>query len=310
VAPGARCFPERRKHLIANDKGELLMTANKFHSLCFMCPEARAIMADLCASFITEWDFEGAKYDLFNCVPNMRCGSKEHRHDATSMMEGLELTLKEIDAKSRALKPDYIVELKQNYGTPFLSRYGTMTRAGDTPYNPEGNFLRTLYVQGYSPYSINDYQTLTDADSPEAVACVVLKMMAVGIPAYSIDFDRLCQVNKDVIGRYNRWYGENLQRFKQYRIPLDGENNLFKLPGQSDDFYFVVNDGGPFEVARSATVLNATFRKDLFVHHKGRASAVATGFDCFGKQVRQKRVRLGGWTRLAVPPGGMLRIEF
>ncbi len=64
--------------------------------------------------------------------------------------------MKRIDEKSKALKPDYIVELKQNYATPFLSRYGTMTRAGDTPYNTEGNFLRTLYVQGirHSPSTI------------------------------------------------------------------------------------------------------------------------------------------------------------
>jgi hypothetical protein len=335
VAEGADCFPRRRKHLIVDAKGELLLTGNKFHSLCFMCHEAREIMADICASFIREWDFDGAKYDLFNCVPNIRCCSGEHSHDATSMMEGLHLTLGLIDRRTRELKKslaavrgnssgkpglpgagtanagEYIVELKQNYGTPFLSRYGSMTRAGDTPYNPEGNFLRTLYVQAYSPFAINDYQTITDEDSPESAACIVLKMMSVGIPAYSIDFDRLHQANKDVIARYNRWYNENVGQFMQYRIPLDGENNVFKLPGKKRDFFFLVNDGGQFDITKSATVLNGTFGKNLFVRCAKKKTATVTTFDCFGRRKgKPAKMRLGGWSHLPMLPGGMTEIDF
>lgn len=326
VAPGANCFAERKKHLIIDDKGELLMTPNKFHSLCFMDPQARRIMADICAGFIREWDFDGAKYDLFNCIPNARCCSKEHSHDVTSMVEGLELTLKLIDQSCRALKPEYIVELKQNYATPFLSRWGTMTRAGDTPYNTEGNFLRTLYVQGYSPFAINDYQTVTNEDTPESAACLVLKMMAVGIPTYSINFDRLCQANKDVIARYNHWYRENLPAFRNFRVPQDGENNVIrvsaplrelplkgrpnrkKLDAGESDFFFLVNDGGGVELTRPATVLNGTFKTDLFVK-ADVAKATVTVLDCFGKKVSRKRMAIKGWKHLEMTPGGMVRIE-
>jgi len=305
VAPGAKCFAEREKYLIVGEGGELLTTYNQFHSLCFACPESREIMADICASFITEWDFDGAKYDLFNCVPNMLCNSDRHAHDVTSMMEGLHLTLKLIDRKCRQLKPHYIVELKQNYGTPFLAQFGTMTRAGDTPYNTEGNFLRTLYVQGYSPYALNDYQTITSEDSPETAACICLKMMAVGIPSYSIDFDRLSEDNKRVIARYNGWYNQNMKRFMRYRVPLDGENNVFLLPGD-DDVYFLVNDGGSFEIARPATILNGTFKTDLFVNFRHEGTAAVTIFDCFGNDVSRRDVTRSGWTHLEMPPGGMI----
>jgi len=309
VAPGADCFEQRRDLLVKGEDGELLLTPNKFHSLCFMCPEAREVMADICASFIEEWDFDGAKYDLFNCVPNMRCANDAHTHDVCSMMEGLDLTLKRMAEKCRALKPDYIIELKQNYGTPFLAQYGTMTRAGDTPYNTEGNFLRTLYVQGYSPYAINDYQTITNEDSPEAAACVVLKMMAVGIPTYSIDFDRLRDANKQVIGRYNNWYNENIERFMQYRVPLDGENNVFKLAGDADDLYFLVNDGGSIELEKPATVLNATFKTDLFVKCTTAERGTATLFDCYGQETAKQEIDFRPWAQIEMLPGGMVRLE-
>ncbi len=308
VAPGADCFGDRKKHLIRNAEGELLITSNKFHSLCFMDPEARRIMADICARFITEWDFDGAKYDLFNCVPNMRCCNQEHEHDVSSMVEGLELTLKQIDDACRAIKKDYVVELKQNYGTPFLSRYGTMTRAGDTPYNTEGNFLRTLYVAGYSPFSVNDYQTITNEDSPEEAACIVLKMIAAGIPSYSIDFYRLNQTNKSVIARYNEWYTQNIQNFKRYRTPLDGENNVIAIQGEQRDLIFLVNSGGAAPVARPTVIGNATFSTVLHLRLNDMEKARATSFDCMGALVETFTLEGAGWRTIGVKPGGLIEI--
>ena len=309
VARAAKCFDRRADHLIVGDDGLPVVTPNGFCSLCFMDPQARRIMGDIAASFIQRWDFDGAKYDLFNCVPNVRCANPRHAHDVSSMIEGLELTLREMADRCRALKPDYVIELKQNYGTCFLARYGTMTRAGDTPYSLEANFLRALHVQAYSPFAANDYQTVTNADSPEDAACVVLKMMAVGIPTYSIDLDRLCEANKQVIARYNRWYNDNLDAFLAHRVLLDGEAGVLKLPRADDDLYFLVNHGGNLRLDRSAVILNATYNRDLFVRPAEDCPATATLLDCLGRQVWRKRVALAGWTHLELLPGAMLGIE-
>ena len=98
-----------------------------------------------------------------------------------------EKTMELICKKVRQAKPDYIVELKQNYGGSKLATYGTMMRAGDTPYCPEGNFLRTAYIQSYTPYAANDYQTITNYDTMESAAKIIIKMLAVGIPTYSMN---------------------------------------------------------------------------------------------------------------------------
>jgi alpha-galactosidase len=309
VAAGAQCFAERRRFLIADAKGELVKTTNGFHSLCFQCPDARRIMGDIAAGLAEKWGFEGAKYDLFNSVPYVRCANPDHAHDTHSMVEGLEWTLREMDERCRAIRPDYIVELKQNYGTPFLARYGSMTRAGDTPYNPEGNYLRTMHVQSYSPFSINDYQTITNEDSPVDAACVVIKMIAVGIPTYSIDFDRLNETNQRVIAHYNDWYNENVRAFMRYRLPLDAEGNVFRVDGGDRDFFLLVNHGGEIEIARSATVLNGTHRRVLFVRCRKSRSATVTQRDPLGREVATRTLRWRGWTALDVPPGGRLQIE-
>jgi hypothetical protein len=306
VARGARCFEARRRLLIVGKDGKPVVTTNGFHSLCFMNPEARRVMADIAASFIERWDMDGAKYDLFNCVPNERCVNPDHAHDVSSMVQGLELTLQEMAERCRALKPDYIIELKQNYGTPFLARYGSMTRAGDTPFSLDANFLRTLHVQAYSPFSINDYQTITDADSPEDAACVVIKMMSVGIPTYSMDFDRVTEANKRVMARYNGWYNANVRHFMKHREPLDGDANLFRLDAGDRDFVFLVNNGGPVTLRRATTILNGTHRRDLFLRGDALRQVTATSWDCLGREVATRRLDLSGWAHLAVLPGGMV----
>jgi hypothetical protein len=310
VAAGADCFQQRRPLLIVGDDGKPITTSNSFHSLCFQCPEAREAMAAIAENFITEWGFDGAKYDLFNCVPNARCRAVEHRHDTDSMVEGLERTLEAMARRCRALRPDYIIELKQNYGTPWLARHGTMTRAGDTPYCPEGNYLRTLHVQAYSPFAINDYQTVTNADSPQDAACVVIKMLAAGIPTYSIDFDRLGEANKRVIAHYNGWYNANLTQFMRHRTPLDGEANVLRLQADAEDYVFLVNNSGAVPLERATTILNGTHKGDLFVRTARPRRATVAALDCQGVRLRRRQAELRGWTHLDAPPGGMLRIEF
>ncbi|MBD3419691.1 MAG: hypothetical protein GF398_06195 [Chitinivibrionales bacterium] len=306
VADGAKCFRERTPYLIADKSGVPAKTHNGFHVLCFMSPQARDIMAGLCADFIKEWDFDGAKYDLFNCVPPVRCENPNHTHDVESMMEGLSLTLEAIDKCSREVKKDYIVELKQNYGTPFLAQWGSMMRAGDTPYNTEGNFLRTLYNNSYTPYSINDYQTITNNDTPEEAAVIVLKMMAAGIPTYSIDFKRLNEENKAVIRHLNAWYVDHLCWFANYRIPLDPENNVLRIELQDRDLMFLINEGGRMKLTRKTTVALATFMREVLVETAADAEVEIT--DCMGKVTNTVGIKSGVLSALPVAPGCIISI--
>jgi len=260
VAPAARCFPARKRLLIADRTGELVLTSNQFHSLCFMCPEAREAMADLCAGFARNYGVDGAKYDLFNSVPGEPCRSAEHTHDTTSMIEGLSRTLERIDEKTRAIHPEYITELKQNYATPLLHHLGTVVRAGDTPYNPEGNFLRTAYIAAYTPYSLNDYQTIARTDSPESAAIMVITMMAVGIPSYSMDLTTLAPEHERLLRFYHEWYAANLGVLRRNRTPLDPRLEAWVASGEEKDIYFLTGRCDRLALLRSrrCDIVNGT----------------------------------------------------
>ena len=284
VGDGAKCLRERKPYLMTDKHGALIKTSNKFNVLCLRSPEAREIMADICARLITEYDTDGAKYDLYNCIPAEECCGCGHTHDTDSMIVALERTMKAIWESVHRIKPDYIVELKQNYGGAKLSSYGTMMRAGDTPYSPDGNFMRTAYVQGYTPYAINDYQTITDFDKPLDNFRIIAKMITVGIPTYSMDIGNLSQDNKKVLGFLNHWYIENMVNTETYdRKAVSGLLDCWMMKKKQDDetIYFLVNltqnlkiAGGKFQI------LNGSVNREVFVSGDGKYEVVCK--DIFG----------------------------
>ncbi|MEK8172213.1 hypothetical protein NKH77_31860 [Streptomyces sp. M19] len=162
--------------------GALLVCPTRFHALCLRSPGAREIMARACAGMLAAYDFDGFKYDLFNWLPVEPCRSEQHEHDTESSVAGLHRTMEAIDRATHAVKPRHIVEMKQNYGTPHFAGFGTMMRAGDAPYAPETNFLRTMHVQGYTSPALADYQTFTEDDTAVDVGLMVIRMLAAGIP--------------------------------------------------------------------------------------------------------------------------------
>jgi hypothetical protein len=85
---------------------------------------------------------------------------------------------------------------------------------------------------------------------------------------------------------------------------------LTPFPPPERDLFFLVNDGGSFEVNRPATILNGTFKTDLFVRGAAPGKATVTVLDCLGKQVSRKRLAFKGWKHLEMTPGGMVQIDF
>lgn len=243
VAPKAKCHGEREKYLVKKADGSLVLTYNRFNVLCLRSPEAREIMAEQAVRMINEYGAAGAKYDLFNCIPaDEYCCSCEHTHDTDSTVVGLERTMKLIYEKVTKAKKDYIVELKQNYGGSTLASYGTMMRAGDTPYCPDGNFIRTAYIAAYTPYAINDYQTICNNDTPLSNSRVIIKMIAVGVPSYSMDITTLSDENKKVLGFLNGWYIENIVERENYtRTPLTAFFDSWVVDSKGEKLYILID---------------------------------------------------------------------
>lgn len=294
VGVEAKCRQERLPYLMKDKNGNLVETGNKFNVLCLRNPKAREIMADICADLIVKYKTDGAKYDLYNCIPNIECCSCEHEHDTDSMVIGLEKTMKGIWERVKSVKEDYIVELKQNYGGSVLSQYGTMTRAGDTPYCPDGNFMRTAYVQAYMPYAINDYQTVSNSDTPLSNSRVIIKMISVGIPTYSMDITLLSEENKSVIKFLNNWYIDNIVEKENYkRHAITGGLDTWVINGDTENLYFLVNTAQNLTVdKKDFQLLNGCYNDYVIVKCAEKCEYQLLYYDIFGNLIKTEKTDL------------------
>lgn len=310
VGEGAKCRQERMPYLCRDAQDQLVFTKNRFNVLCVRNAEAREIMADICVKLAVEYETDGAKYDLFNCIPDIICCSKEHDHDTESNIVGLAKLFALIWQKLHKVKPGYIIELKQNYGGLFLAQYGSMMRAGDTPYNSEGNYLRTAFVQSYTPFAVNDYQTITNYDCPQAAAMMIIKMLAVGIPAYSMDLTNLKREHLQVLSNYHQWYLQKLELFKHFRVPEDLDLRLWKLSSDQEELYFVVDNLDRVKVdgSKNFTLLNGTKQEELLLEAAGGIYQL-TYIDCTGIEINTEHVSLNGLTAVKFPAGGRIEAQ-
>ena len=311
VSKAAHAYEHCRHLIIEHQPGVPYLTGNGYHPLCLQSPETREYIARMCTDLIQRYGAHGAKYDLFNNLPSEPCISDRHSHDTTSTLEGLSRLMSEMDRRARAINPQFITELKQNYATPWLHASGSCVRAGDTPYNPQGNFMRTAYINAYTPYSLNDYQTLSNHDAPEAAIGIIIKMMAVGIPTYSMDLVTLRSEHKASLGFYHRWYAENLDAFHHFREPLDPQLGTWRVPGEGRDLIFMTNGACVLDtpIDRPTDLVVGSFVDRLFLTSPSVTATEAVIRHPLDSRERKHRIRKASVREIPVRPGDIVSLH-
>lgn len=306
VAKNSKAFKSNKYLLLGDSNGNPVMNEPRYYSYCLCCKESRQAVVDICVELLNKWDFDGAKYDLFNWIPSIKCENPSHNHDITSAIEGLELTLKDIYERTKKIKPSHIIELKQNYGTPFFTEYGSLMRAGDSPFDDQTNFQRTLHIQGYTVKALNDYQSFTEYDSPADVAISIIKMMAVGVPAYGVNFKKLYSATKLVIKHYNDIFSKNIDIFMKQREIIFPDNSVILARNTHDCFYFILVEGKVFELNYAGIVFNGTHSSEMIL--KNTIGIVRTSiYNSFGKLILERQIDKG-IVCVEVPSGGMMKV--
>lgn len=306
VGRASSAFREYQNLLLSDKDGKPIINQPQYYSYCFCNAKARLRMVEICTS-LALLGFDGIKLDLFNWVPIDECKSTQHSHDIVSPMQGLQMVLSEISARTHDIKKNFIIELKQDYSTGSNSRYGDLIRAGDSPFDIRTNFLRMLHIQGYTPKALNDYQSFTSADSPQDIACIIIVMMSVGVPAYGCDFSKLEHSQLSVIKYYNNWYSCHHIQLSNYRDSVATTGAVMKATGDCSIYFAVSSSSFITIIEDKCIVLNGTFSDSVPLRLRENLIYTADINDCFGKRLNAYRNLYGDLT-LKVPKGGSAQL--
>src|SRR5690606_2062915 len=138
VAPQSRAA-STLGHLLMQHGGKRYTSVNGLHQLCPACPQVREHVARETQRLLRDYGADGLKVDLYNCLPVAPCDSTEHEHDIDDPVLAVEATMAAQWQAARQVKPDALIELKQDYGAVRLVRHGTMLRGGDAGYDVDTN---------------------------------------------------------------------------------------------------------------------------------------------------------------------------
>lgn len=302
-------FMKRAGDMLIHCGGELYLTRNGFHCLCPCNPDARKYICSELVRMVREYGVDGFKHDLYNCLPALPCDAP-HQHDTSSMIEGLDTLMREVWETLRGELPNGVLELKQNYGNVFSAQYGSMVRAGDTPYDIDLNLLRCYYPQAYAGTVLNDYLAWSKHESPEDVGRMLVKMIAAGVPSFSVDLLALPDSHKQVIKSWLGYYNARVALWKQRREPQDPGLGVWQIDTPDHLWTAVTGGCGPVVVEHRplVTIANAGVSDDILVRSATPFRRAARYYDCRGVIVRDVEIQVSDIGVINIPPGGRVEI--
>ncbi len=312
VAPRSHAAARLAGWFMKNQEGHFL-SANGMHQLCPACPEVRQYVRQETQRLLRTYGADGLKVDLFNCLSPEPCCSRDHTHDVADPLAALDELMAAQWAAAREVNPDVLIELKQDYGNVRLARHGTMVRAGDTAYDIDTNLLRCGYTQAYAPCVHVDPLVTSIHARPQAVALMMIKALAGGVPTFSIDLPSLSDEVRQVMAAWLGYYNEHRLMFMSRRSLQGRSMNLWQ--GGGPDLWWLAAVGAANECRLPATqgvvhLLNGTDRDAFYLCIDKPTKGHVKHFDWRLNLMCEQPITLAPGGRLPAVAGGLTEIHF
>ncbi len=207
-------------------KGKFL-TENHYWAPVFdpRFPEVRQYLVDTYSAALKDWNLDGFKLDFiddFKIYPETETKNLNGR-DTLSVTEGIAKLIIEIRDALIAIKPDILIEFRQQYINPALRELGNMFRAFDCPNDSLMNRVRTTDVKLLCGNSAvhSDMLTWHKEESVE-VAALQFTSILFSVPQLSVRINERSEEERAMIKFFTNYWNENKD------ILLDGNFTAYK----------------------------------------------------------------------------------
>ena len=307
---------ERFKGKFLNDVGE--KGPGRVGILDPRFPEVREYLIRTYERIVGEWGFDGLKLDFIDCFgfggADPAVKEDYAGRDFRSLPEAIDRLMKDVRARLQKIRPDVMIEFRQNYMGPAILQYGDMMRAADCPADPCANRRRICDLRLTSgAMAVHSDMLVWSADeTPEGAALPILNVIFSTIQ-YSVRLAQVPKAHGDVI---RHWLGFS-QRHREALLkgrftPRHPENGYTSIEGESADerIIAVYSDdvcASTGAADRDVYVINATGKAGLMLRLSAPCAA-ARVYDTFGRLVATRALP-AGLQDVAVPASGYVVLE-
>ncbi len=274
-------------------------------------PDVRCYIADTLSRFLERYDLDGLKLDFINSFElHSETPPFGGSMDIPSLNEAVIALMDGIDAKLRAVKPDFLMEYRQNYIGPAITRYGNMLRVGDCPFCTGSNRLGVgdLRLLDYRLAVHSDMLYWAKTETPENVARQLLCTLF-AVPQISVLLREVPAEHLAILRAYMAYWQANHTLLLHGRLGFTGMDFAYPMLSSTDGTktIAVLYEEIAFRMERAVCdVHNATSRGSIVVVNETGAMVSGSIFDLWGSCVDTCTITPGA-NLLSVPVGG--RVE-
>ncbi|MFD0697457.1 glycoside hydrolase family 36 protein [Paenibacillus sp. GCM10027628] len=213
-------------------KDKMLMTTSRLQTgvLDPRYPDVREFIIKLYEEALIEWNLDGFKLDFVDSFNGTEetIQKKDISMDYTAIPKAVDRLMSDIIARLRTIKPDIMIEFRQNYIGPLMRKYGNMFRATDCPNDAVENRIRTLDVRLLAgDTAVHADMMMWHPDEPVESAALQIVNTLFSVPQISVRLDRIPQRHLQMLRHWLSFWREHRD------VLLDGE-----LKPQHPDFLY------------------------------------------------------------------------
>src|SRR5574344_150358 len=282
--------------------------------------KARDFLVNTYVNLVKDYGLDGLKLDFIDEF-DMR-QADEHalafdaKRDTQSLPEGVDMLMMEVRNRLSEIKPDIMIEFRQNYIGPMIRKYGNMFRAHDCPNDIFMNRMTIIDLRLLSGNTAvhSDMTIWSPSDSDESVALNFINTLY-SVPQISPNFTHLPKSQLTLTKFWLKFWKEHQKTL------LDGELSAF-YPESQYSLISALLDGECIKTVGEKLVVDIFDEdyKKLFVINGAMATTMVLRFkksgafhveitDCTGNQGdAYDKDFTEGLAEIAVPKSGIITL--
>lgn len=255
-------------------------------------PEVREHLVNLYVNALKDWNLDGFKLDFIDSfgLRGEDPAVKENYsgRDIMNVNEAVNVLMKEVSSALKAIKPDILLEFRQQYIGPAIRQYGNMFRAADCPGNAKDNRMRiaSLRLTSGSTAVHSDMIEWNLKETPENVGRAIINAIF-GVIQYSAMLRDIPQEHLEVMQKWIAFADEHRETLLQSEFrPHHPELGYPVIEAESDTerIVAVYQDNVVVEAAprgKRLYILNASGSERIVIRR--------------GEKLRTVKVPCGDW---------------
>ena len=276
-------------------------------------PHVRAFLVETFAHAVRDWGFDGLKLDFIDRFKTN--GEYNEKMDVFSVEDATERLLSEVNTALRAINPNVMIEFRQPYFGPVVSKYGNMMRVWDCPMDSARNRIQSLNLRLVCGACAvhSDMIVWNVCDTPENVAQQLWGTMF-SVPQISVRMEELNEDHAKVLRNYLDFWNAHRQAlaFARVRMTLceNGYGTAWAENGQEK--IVMLADASVYEwnaAHKDTYLINLTDRKSIIIKNDREQAFCVSVYDCMGECLVDQRACNERFCEITAPIGARVVIK-